>query len=47
MKNLKILVVDDVYYNIDALKIILGAVGLDVQRQVHIAMNGQQAFEQV
>jgi arginyl-tRNA synthetase len=41
------LIVDDIAFNNDALMIILKAYGLDVDRQIHVGMNGQQAFDLV
>jgi CheY-like chemotaxis protein len=47
IKNLRVLIVDDIAFNNDALTLILKAYGLEVERQIHVGMNGQQAFDLV
>lgn len=47
LAGLRILCVDDMVFNIEAMKVILMQLGIDVERQLHSAENGYQALEQV
>ena len=44
---LKILLCDDMIFNLEALKIQIQALGIDLEAQVHTAENGLQALAQV
>jgi PleD family two-component response regulator len=46
-ENLRILIADDLAFNLDALLIILDACGIDTERQVHKAFDGKQVLKQV
>ena len=46
-RQLRVLVVDDIVFNVDAIYILLLACQLKTDLQVHFAFNGQQAVDQV
>ena len=43
----EILIVDDEIYNVEALKVMLTHIGIDVERYCTVAMNGEQAVKEV
>jgi PleD family two-component response regulator len=47
IEDLRILVADDMIYNIQAIEMILGHAGIDVERQVHSVVDGEQAVIQI